>query len=299
MTSPSIILLTVAAFMHVAWNLGGQVSGPTPKFFRIAIGYTSIVLAPLMIYALPALLATTPSIWLLLVMSGLFQCIYFSGLSRAYISGHLSVAYPLTRSWPALIVVFISILRGNGNSITWMVVGGIILILLGSISLPLTSLRELRISTYTNASCAFALLAAVGTAGYTISDDVALRTLNLDNEFPNWILALIWLGYESLSAVTWLWVFERFKFLQASADTPAKISRWRTVLVAMVMGGTYALVLISYGMVDDVSYVAGFRQLSVPIGTIAGVVILREPGPPLKFLGVSLMFFGLILVALG
>jgi drug/metabolite transporter (DMT)-like permease len=299
MSTTAIVLLTIAAVMHVAWNLGGRVAGPTPRFFRIVTGYTTLALAPLMLYGIPIFHAIRPDIWLFILVSGFFQCIYFSGLSGAYFAGHLSVAYPLARTWPALIIVFVSFLRGNGDLISSTVVAGIVLILIGSTALPIGKLSELRLKTYANRSCAFALLAAVGTAGYTIIDDAGLRTMTEAGTHPSWMIAIIWLAYESFATMCWLFVFERLNFFQIKEETPVEFSRWRAILVALAMGGTYAIVLVCYTLVDDVSYAAGFRQLSVPLGAIAGIVFLREPAPPLKLIGVSVMFAGLLLVALG
>lgn len=299
MTLTALVILSISAIMHVAWNIGGRVSGPTPQFFRVATAYAGLLLSPALVIGFPAFHSVHPGIWLIIIVSAFFQAIYFSGLSGAYFAGHLSVVYPLARSWPALIVVSISILLGNGEAITWVVIAGIILILAGSTALPLKSLRELRLSTYATKSCAFALLAAIGTAGYTLLDDRGLRTMNAGSELANWKIAILWLGYESLGTVFWLWAFERINFLQAPKDTPLEISRTHSILVAIVMGGTYTLVLLSYPLVDDVSYVAGFRQLSIPLGALAGVILLREPGPTLKWIGVTLMFAGLIMVALG
>jgi drug/metabolite transporter (DMT)-like permease len=61
----------------------------------------------------------------------------------------------------------------------------------------------------------------------------------------------------------------------------------------------YALVLGAMAFVSDVSYVVGFRQLSVPLGALVGVYLLGEPGPPAKWVGVGLCFVGLLLVAFG
>ena len=53
------------------------------------------------------------------------------------------------------------------------------------------------------------------------------------------------------------------------------------------------------GHVTNVSYVVAFRQLSIPLGAVLGVLVLGEPGYRPKLAGVALMFGGLILVALG
>lgn len=299
MSLSAILLLTLSAVFHVGWNLAGKVSGPTPQFFRGVTTYAAVALAPVMIYGWPAFQTANALIWLYLLLSGLFQAIYFSGLAGAYFSGHLSVAYPLARTWPALIIVFVTVLRGNGDAITWVVIGGIVLILAGSTILPLGNLRAFRVSTYANASCAFAILAAVGTAGYTMVDDAGLRSITSASALPHWQLAVMWLGYESTATIGWLWGFERLGIWQSKGDAPLPLSRWKMLFVSLGMSFAYALVLLSYTLVDDVSYVAGFRQLSVPLGAIAGIVILREPGPPIKLVGVLLMFAGLVCVALG
>jgi drug/metabolite transporter (DMT)-like permease len=62
---------------------------------------------------------------------------------------------------------------------------------------------------------------------------------------------------------------------------------------------TYGLVLVSMNFVNNVSYVATFRQLSIPIGALFGMVLLREPRYNPKIIAVAMIFIGLILVGLG
>jgi len=299
MTITAIVLLTISAIMHVAWNLGGRISGPTPKFFRVSNLYGGLILIPATIIGFPIFHQANPTIWILIMASAFFQALYFSGLSGAYFAGHISEVYPLARSWPALLVVFVSLILGNGDAITPFAIFGILLILAGSTAIPLKSFREIKLSTYANKSCAYALLAAFGTAGYSILDDIGLRNVADNTDIANWKIAALWLGYESLAAVSWLYLFERINIFQAPKGTSETISRPHTIVVAILMAIAYTLVLLSYTLVDNISYVAGFRQLSIPLGTLAGVILLREPGPPLKWIGVTLMFAGLVMVALG
>ena len=56
-------------------------------------------------------------------------------------------------------------------------------------------------------------------------------------------------------------------------------------------------VVISY--VTNINYVAAFRQLSIPLGAIFGMSLLKEPRYPLKLIGVSIIFLGLVVVAIG
>ncbi len=51
--------------------------------------------------------------------------------------------------------------------------------------------------------------------------------------------------------------------------------------------------------VTDISYVAAFRQLSIPLGAIFGMWLLKEPCFPPKIAGISIIFAGLVMVAIG
>ena len=70
-------------------------------------------------------------------------------------------------------------------------------------------------------------------------------------------------------------------------------------LTGMAIYLTYALVLISLAFVENVSYVVGFRQLSIPVGATLGLLVLKEPPHPPKLAGVTIMFIGLMLLAMG
>ena len=62
---------------------------------------------------------------------------------------------------------------------------------------------------------------------------------------------------------------------------------------------TYGLVLVSMNYVTNVSYVAAFRQLSIPLGALLGIALLKEPRYPPKIIGVVIVFLGLVLVSTG
>ena len=51
--------------------------------------------------------------------------------------------------------------------------------------------------------------------------------------------------------------------------------------------------------VTNISYVAAFRQLSIPLGAIFGMSLLKEPCHPPKIVGILTIFIGLVMVAAG
>ncbi len=52
-------------------------------------------------------------------------------------------------------------------------------------------------------------------------------------------------------------------------------------------------------IVSNVSYVAAFRQLSIPIGAGFGIVLLKEPCHKPRICGVATILIGLIMVGMG
>ena len=62
---------------------------------------------------------------------------------------------------------------------------------------------------------------------------------------------------------------------------------------------TYSLVLMSMGYVSNISYVVAFRQLSIPIGLVFGILFLKERICWAKITAVIMLFTGVVLVGIG
>ena len=58
------------------------------------------------------------------------------------------------------------------------------------------------------------------------------------------------------------------------------------------------LILLAMGFVTNVSYIQAFRQMSLPIGVIFGILFLKEKCLPTKLAGVTLVVTGLIITAI-
>jgi len=61
----------------------------------------------------------------------------------------------------------------------------------------------------------------------------------------------------------------------------------------------YCLVLVAYGFARNVSYVVAFRQVSLPLGALLGVVVLRERMNAARAVGTAVILLGLVLVSIG
>ncbi len=301
MSSLAIMLVILSAFIHAGWNLLSKRQHPSASFFLIASLAGALMLSPVLIVYGSMVVTDIPArIWLFLIASGFFLALYYISLAGAYRAGEMSVAYPLARSSPVIVVSVVTLMLGRGDQVSALCVAGIVLVVLGCFLIPLKRLGDLRLKNYCHPICGLALLAAIGTSGYSIVDDEALRLLRTRLAIGNTQTTLVYAGLEALSASAWLFLFVVLRRSgRSSLNLLLRTQKRFAVLAGVAIYFAYALVLISLAFADNVSYIVGFRQLSIPLGAILGIVILKEVPHGLKIAGVIVMFVGLILVAIG
>lgn len=303
MSPLAIVLVVVSAVMHAGWNLLGKSQRPRAAFLLVASTTGAVMLSPVLVWHARVMFATIPAqVWLLLVITGLFMALYYVSLAGAYRAGDLSVAYPLARSSPVIVVAAVTFLLGRGEQISTQCIVGIGLVVGGCFLIPLERFGNLHLRNYLTPTCGLALMAAVGTSGYSIADDEALRQLR---EHPLMTVPMVpmTLAYACLQAAVascWMAVYIGITG-QGRADMRHVMHNGlrHAGLTGAAIHFTYAIVLVSLAFADNVSYVVGLRQLSIPLGTLLGIVVLKEPRHPPKLAGAAVMFIGLVLVALG
>src|SRR5438876_795522 len=160
MSPTAIVLIAISAFVHAGWNLIAKREHPSAAFFWIA-GFVGVAcLSPVFFYKWHRVTQVPPSVWWVLLATGFFMTVYYAALAGAYRSGHLSIAYPLARSSPVIVVTLTTLVLGKGNQISVLCVGGVVLVFLGSFLLPMQHFRDFRLRNYWNACCLLGLLAA-------------------------------------------------------------------------------------------------------------------------------------------
>ncbi len=302
MTLTAVVLILISACTHVGWNLVGKRNHPSAAFFVLASGLGLLWLAPSLLLFGRALPHFPLQVWGWLIATGFFQALYYGALAGAYRTGDMSIAYPLARSTPVVLVTVFNLLLGRSGQVGVLALGGILLIVLGGLLLPLRRLSDVNRTTYLQPSTLLALLAALGTTGYSLIDDHALRVLRAAPGLPvdGAAATVLFAFWEAVTSCLWLALF-----VLASARGRADLGRaWQTQRRPAALAGfgiyfTYTLVLVAMGFVRNVSYVVAFRQLSIPLGALVGVWVLQEPKYTLKWAGVGIMFAGLVLVGLG
>ncbi|MBK8903875.1 MAG: multidrug DMT transporter permease [Anaerolineaceae bacterium] len=297
-------LIVVSAFMHAGWNFVSKRQNPSLAYFFITAVSASLLVSPILIWHRLVLPLIPFSVWVLVIGTGLSQMIYFIGLGTAYRHGDISLAYPLARALPVLMVAGISFLLGNGRAISQLSLTGMVLITVGCIMLPLPHFKKVKLREYVDIVYLMALLAAVGTTGYTILDDQALRQLRNITALPlsSSEITLLFIPLQTgstavmLGLATLLNPVERRQLRPMLKNRPLVVS---AVFTGIAIMSTYGLVLAAMAYVTDVSYVAAFRQLSIPIGAVLGLTLQQEPRYRPKLLGIGIVSIGLVLVGVG
>jgi len=162
--------------------------------------------------------------------------------------------------------------------------------------------RDLRLRNFWNATALLALVAACGTAGYSMVDDAALADLRaaLASGSSTVTLTLMYACLETVSATVWLGIVvaagrgerRHLRGLGRSGTLTA-------VATGVLIFGAYAPVLVSMWFVSNVSYAVAFRRLSIPLGAALGILVMHERPYRPKLVGVAVVLAGLLLVAVG
>ena len=302
MTALAAILIAASATLHASWNLLSKRSSSSLSFFLFATLGAAALFSPVLILLRDIVAGIPARVWMLLTAAGLCQASYYVGLHFAYRSGELSVAYPLLRALPVLFILLVNLALGRGRAVGGLAVGGMAAVVMGCVVLPLRHFAPGELRRYLSRWAMFAIVAALGTTGYTIIDDTALEILRSTPSIQRSAAAIsaTYVTLEMLAAGTILAL--------AISVAPGERSRLRsTDLRGLLRGGlagvmitvTYAMVLVSMAFVRNVSYVAAFRQLSIPLGAAFGILFQHEPAAGPKILGVALISLGLVLVGIG
>jgi len=235
---------------------------------------------------------------LLVTIVGFFEAVYVSALAGGYRTGDLSLVYPLARPLPAVMVTV-------GSCTAWSVERNRDALLgrrnfdRGCVFLPLDRLSSIGLRSYWNRTFLFAGLAALGTTGYSLVDDEALRGLRFAHPdvHPAGV-TLVYSFYQVLTTGFWLAVFV-FPRRTGRASFRSAMRDWKFALpTGAVITVTYVLILVALAFARDVSYVVAFRQSSIPIGVAIGVLFFKESTPLPKLIGTGVLVLGLLLVSL-
>jgi drug/metabolite transporter (DMT)-like permease len=278
-------LVLASACAHAGWNLLAQRHRASPHLLW------QIPLLIGLVGALPAALAEwwRPMLapWLvgMLALTGLAQALYYLGLYRSYRVNDFALVYPLARSLPVLLLAAFDVARGH--ALTPLGLAGLLGVVLGCLLAPLRSLADLRAGRYWNRGMAWIGLIALATMAYSTVDKLALEALPAGPA-----TAARYGTWEALATTPFLWLLLGKELREAPGN-------WRLGLVAAVFSfASYGLVLVAFQLSDRVGYVLALRQVSVPLGVLAAVM-MGQPASRWQLAAAVLVCVGIICLVLG
>ncbi|WP_022712148.1 DMT family transporter [Pseudochrobactrum sp. AO18b] len=288
-----VLIVLFGALLHASWNV--IVKSGTDKYLNAvlvcgAAGLVALVLIPF----LPLPLA--PS-WPYMIISTIFQVCYLFMVAAAYSNGDMSLAYPLMRGTPPLLVAMaagplIGEVLGVGQ---WLAIGfiscGVLTMALGSrrktAAGALGSHRKTAAGQNTSRTVIIALVNALFIAGYTLVDGIGVRVSGNAISYTLWAFL-----FNAIPVVSWgIWKYR--------GQLVGHI-RQRGHL-AMIGGagtlGSYGLALWAMTMAP-VAMVAALRETSILFGMILSLFLLREHISLKRLAGALLIVCGTVLMRL-
>ena len=292
MTLAAVLLISASAFLHVFYNILFKRECEDVSFVpSMVFAECVLLLAP---FILCLILVDMPlSSLLYAVGGGIFNGLYFFCLANAYRRADFTLVYPVARSAPVFLVTWAAMLLGDIPSA--MGLAGIFAVVGGCFLLPLKGLLPGRtgfsFKSYLNKTSIWALATALMTSFYSIFDKLGMRLA------PGILEACYYIFCEFFISMVIVFILSRLidrekKPLRYLAQKPIK-----AMLTAFFCSAGYILVLLAFQTPSKVSYVVGFRQLSIVIGVIFGGLFLNEKVTFARLVGALVIFGGLLLIA--
>jgi uncharacterized membrane protein len=283
MTGVAIALVVFSALLHAGWNYFNKGSGDRWAFF-LGQGLATVILyTPAVLWYWPR--AGLPGVgWLWIAASAVTHAAYAVYLLKSYDAGDLSVAYPLSRTAPVLVVAW-DVVTARGQ-LTTLGVCGALLSGFGALTLqwPAVRARGGR-AVLGEPVTRYALVTAFFIAAFTIIDKQGVGHVH-----PLLFLYLCGAGEFSLIA------------LRLGRAAPARVAtelrRNAGPLLTTAVVGPFSYLLILWVLTTaPASYVLGLRQISIVIGVLLGRFLLGEGEALYRLVGAAIIATGSILIA--
>lgn len=215
---------------------------------------------------------------------------FFLGLMMVYRHGNFSIVYPVAYALPILFLAFFDLGRGRFPSMGgWL---GIILIMIGCILAPLTSLGTIKLSDYWNSATIWMLVIMLAIVASNATDKLAVEMLT-----PGAITSARYALLQAIFTVPFLWIV--LKLMGEAISASPGIAAWKwPALFAIFVFTSYWLMLWAFQLAPYLSYLSALRQFSLVIGVILAAVVLHEEVPKMRIFSAVIIVLGIICLSL-
>lgn len=288
MTSASLLLVVIASFIHASWNLLAKRAAPAGPAFVYAYSLIAcIAYAPWVLYLLvQGNIAWTGPGFGIVLLSGLIHLAYSLCLQKGYRVADLSVVYPVARgTGPMLSSIGAFLILGETPTGTGLL--GLLLVVAGILLIA----TQGKLAAFSRPEGQAGIRWGTATGGliasYTVVDAYAVKMLGIAPVMLDWfgnVLRLILLlpmilanPRRAFDAMRGYW--------------------WIAVGVGLLSPLSYILVLAALTSGAPLSLVAPMREMSMMVGTLMGMLILREKVGPWRLMGCGVLMVGVVLLS--
>ncbi|MBS0504152.1 MAG: EamA family transporter [Proteobacteria bacterium] len=285
----SFALVIIAAFTHAAWNLLAKRAADAGIAFIFAYNLVAcIAYAPWALWLIAR--GALPLGWPVLACiaaSGLIHLAYSWCLQRGYQLADLSVVYPVARgTGPMLSAIGAFLILGERP--TGFRIAGLIAVVVG-IALIAT---DGRFRTFASPAARHGVRWGCGTGAlialYTVVDAFGVKALVIPPVVLDWCANT--LRFVLLAPIV---VRNRHAAIEAMRG------RWPlAIAVGLLSPLGYILVLGALGLGAPLSIVAPAREMSMMIGALLGMALLKERTSAARLAGCGVMLCGVLLLGL-
>ena len=298
MTLSAFWLILLSIFLHVGWNLISKKSQPTAAFYLLTSVTSFLLYFPCVFFAGIDWGALGGKFWCFVFLSIASEILYFIGLFKTYRSADISLAYPMVRALPVLLVAGVTALFGIGKPLNGAAVAGIFIVFAGCLLMPLQKFSQFSWRNYMTPVLGYMILAACGTTGYTIFDGLLIPQILAHTKGSHLAATGAFISLLELGITTGLSIYVFTVKSERESLKQLLLRSWTPHICGICSSSAYILVVLAMPLVSNVSYVQAFRQMSLPLGVAAGIFILKEKCPPVRLAGVGAIVAGLVIAAL-
>lgn len=298
MTAVAFGLILLSIFLHVGWNLISKKSQPSAAFYLLSSVTSFCIYVPCVFFAGIDWSAFGTQFWSFLFCSIFFEILYFIGLFKTYRNADISLAYPMVRALPVLLVAAVTTFFSIGKPLNGCAFLGLFIVFAGCLVMPLKSFSQFSLRNYMTPALGAMLLAACGTTGYTVFDGLLIPQLLEHASGPPLVVTGAFIAILELGITTGLSIYVLSKKEERTEFRKLAGHSLMPHLCGIGSSSAYILVVLAMPLVTNLSYVQAFRQMSLPLGVAAGIFLLKEKCPPVRLAGVAAVVTGLVIMAL-
>jgi len=283
---PTVALgvLTASVAMHVTWNLMARQADPRSLFLWWAALGGLVLIGP---WSIAALMQHTEWTWRLaglLALSCLAETLYFIALGTAYRRAPVPLVYPIARSSPLLIALWMALFFGERlPPLAWT---GIVISVLGVLALAVTARGG-----EPGRAIPWAISAAMATSVYSIANKFAVGAL------PDYRAILGWASITT--GVAWIGLTIQHRRQTGLWVPPVRppIPNW--LLAGVFLANAYALVILALRFIPA-AYALALSNAGIVVAGIIAMTWFREREHwEARLSAIAIVSAGLSLLAFG